>query len=171
MGIAKRAVIAASAGLLAVLDPVHAVAGIDDRRSAPREPVVLRMDSSRDITAPAGRASTLRVQRVRLEAAPPPAPQPAVILKFDLVNNGSVTVSDVVLEVAIIERPATDAPAALPRVVAGPFTIRGEVPLHAGYTLNYEMLLRNMPSDCNCVANVAIVADGPVARAGATIPR
>jgi hypothetical protein len=36
---------------------------------------------------------------------------------------------------------------------------RRDVDLQAGYTLNDELLLRNLPSDCDCVADVAIVAD------------
>ena len=87
------------------------------------------------------------------------------------MNDGLVTVRDVILEVAIVERRSTDAAAAAPHVVAGPFTIRGDIDLQAGYALNYEMLLRNLPSDCNCIANVAIVSGGWAARSGATIAR
>lgn len=89
------------------------------------------------------------------------------MLKFDLVNDGWTTVRRVVLGVAILEKSSTDA-AAAPRVVAGPFTIRGDVDLQAGYTLNYEMVLRNLPSDCHCVADVAIMASGAAVPSGAT---
>jgi hypothetical protein len=40
----------------------------------------------------------------------------------------------------------------------GPFTIRGEVVLEAGYSLNYEMLLRSFSSDCYCMPNVEVVS-------------
>ena len=46
--------------------------------------------------------------------------------------------------------------------------IRGRVDLQAGYTLNYEMLLRNLPPDCSCVADVAIVAGSEKAAAATT---
>jgi hypothetical protein len=170
MGNVSRARIVISGGVLAVTVAVHGeTAGLPDRPPESRGPLVRRVDSSQSVTAPAGPVSTLRVHRIRLEAAPPPVPKASLVLKFDLVNDGSVTVGNVILEVAIREKPSTDADAAS-QVVAGPFTIRGEVDLQAGYTLNYEMLLRNLPSDCNCVADVAIVASGGPA-AGATTSR
>jgi hypothetical protein len=170
MGHLKRAVIAVSGGVFALMVAVHAETGANGRRFESRDRSAPRVDSSRIVTAP-GRASTLRIHRVRLEAAPPAAPKPSVLLKFDLVNDGLLTVRNVVLEVAIVERPSIDAATAALHVVAGPFTIRGDIDLQAGYTLNYEMLLRNLPSDCNCSANVAILSGGTAARSGATIAR
>jgi hypothetical protein len=158
MDVTHSAITAIASGLLGLTVTIHADGGTDDRRIQPRELSLRGTSVSRIITAPTGTTSTLRVVDVRLAAAAEPAPIPSAVLKFDLVNQGFVTVSDVSLEVTIFERSSTDAEVfAPPRVVAGPFTIRGDVDLRAGYTVNYEMLLRNMSADCDCVANVAIV--------------
>jgi hypothetical protein len=167
VGNLKRAVIATSGGVLALTVAVHTERGANGLFES-RERSVPRSDSRPIVPDPAGRASPLRVHRVRLEAAPPPIPKPSVVLKFDVVNDGLVPRSGVILEVTILERPSADADR---HVVAGPFTIRGDVNLQAGYTLNYEMLLRNLPSDCDCVADVTIVSDRPAASSGAKTAR
>src|SRR5215207_9794317 len=95
MGDLKRAPVALCGGVLAVMAAVHAQASVDDRRREPRASSVPRVDSSRIATVPSVHESMLRVRRVRLEPAPPPARQRAVTLKFDLVNDGSATVSNV----------------------------------------------------------------------------
>ena len=168
MGNLKRAVVGMFGGVLTLAMAVHAETGPTGHPSESRGPSVRQLDSSQIASPPAVRPSTLKVQRVRLEATLPPIPTPSVVLKFDLVNDGLVTVSGVILEVAIRERLSTDAD---PHVVAGPFTIRGDVDLQAGYTLNYEMLLRNLPSDCDCVADVAIVERRAAAPPAATTSR
>ena len=131
-----------------------------------RDPSIRPPGSSSVVSAPARSEAGLSVHRVRLEPAPQPVAKPSIVLKFDLVNDGLVTATDVMLEVAIRER-STNAEVA-PQVVAGPFVIRGRVDLQAGYTLNYEMLLRNLPPDCSCVADVAIVAGSEKAAAATT---
>lgn len=170
MGNLSRAVIVMSSGVLAATVAVQAESRRGARPHDARDPLIRPPGSSPVVSAPARSASGLSVHRVRLESAPPPVAKPAVVLKFDLLNDGLATVTDVILEVAIRARSSTDTGVA-PRVVAGPFVIRGRVDLQAGYTMNYEMLLRNLPSDCNCVADVAIVAGGARAAAAATTSR
>ena len=97
----------------------------------------------------------LEVQRVRLEPAPPMSASPGTVLKFDVLNASANRLADPLLHIAIVEKTE---PFALRRILVGPFTIRGEVVLEAGYILNYEMLLRNFPSDCHCVPNVDVVS-------------
>jgi hypothetical protein len=97
----------------------------------------------------------LRVQRVRFEPAPSISASPATVLKFDLLNASVNRVATPLLQIAIIEKTEPFAPR---RILVGPFTIRGEVVLEAGYILSYEMLLRNFSSHCNCVANVDVVS-------------
>jgi hypothetical protein len=155
--------------VLVATGPLYADTG-SERRAESRVLPVPRPDLNRIVTSQLGDTSMLRVHHVRLERPPATVPKPSVVLKFDLVNDGVKTVGDVVLEVAILEKSATDA-AAASRVVAGPFTIRGDIDLQAGYTLNYEMLLRNLPSDCDCVADVAIVAGRAAVASGATTSR
>lgn len=126
----------------------------------------LRNRSSRIVTTPEGPASTLRIKNVRFEAAPPSAPKPSAVLKFDILNDGSLRLTDVIVEIAILEREPFHNEAIAPRVMVGPFTIRGDVIIESGYTVNYEMLLRNFTADCKCVATVGIVSAHAVADSG-----
>jgi len=98
----------------------------------------------------------LRVDNVRLEAAVREEASPSTILKFDLFNGGSAPLTDLVLEISILEKAAPTELAG--RAIVRPFKIRGNVVLQAGYTINYEMLLRNLSSDCRCIANVDVVS-------------
>lgn len=101
-------------------------------------------------------SSLLRVENVRLEAAVHAETTPSTLLKFDVINGTSTPLTTIVLEISILEKPA---PTELTgRVLVRPFEIRGNVALEAGYTLNFEMLLRNLSSDCRCIANVEVVS-------------
>jgi|SRR5215204_2058219 len=101
-------------------------------------------------------ARLLRVDNVRLEAAVREEASPSTILKFDVFNGGSAPLMDLVLEISILEKAAPTELAG--RAIVRPFKIRGNVVLQAGYTINYEMLLRNLSSDCRCIANVDVVS-------------
>jgi hypothetical protein len=60
------------------------------------------------------------------------------------------------LEISILEKPALNEQSG--KALVRPFKIRGNVVLQAGYTVNYEMLLRNLSSDCRCIATVDVVS-------------
>ena len=62
--------------------------------------------------------------------------------------------TDVLLEVSILEQLPPGEPLRSRRVLAGPFFVRGTAVLQPGYTINYEMLLHNLSSDCSCVPKV-----------------
>jgi hypothetical protein len=103
--------------------------------------------------------STLRIEKVRLEAPPADAPNPSTVLKFDVFNDGAVSVTDIVIKIAILEKTqGVGREVTLPRVLVGPFTIRGHATIEAGYTVNYEMLLQNLSSDCRCQADVSVAS-------------
>jgi hypothetical protein len=101
-------------------------------------------------------ARLLRIENVRLEAPVHAEASPSTLMKFDVVNRSSTPLTDLVLEISILEKPALTERSG--RVLVRPFTIRGNVILQAGYTINYEMLLRNLSSDCRCIANVDVVS-------------
>jgi hypothetical protein len=101
-------------------------------------------------------ARLLTVENVRLEAPVHAEASPSTLLKFDVFNGASTPVTDLVLEISILEKPALTGLSG--RAVVRPFKIRGSVVLQAGYTLNFEMLLRNLASDCSCIANVDVVS-------------
>lgn len=101
-------------------------------------------------------AHLLRVENVRLEAPVPAETVPSSLLKFDVFNGGSTPLTDLILEISILEKSAAKASAG--RALVRPFQIRGSIVLQVGYTINYEMLLRNLSSDCRCVANIDVVS-------------
>ena len=100
----------------------------------------------------------VRIANVRLEPAPPLEASPSVTLKFAIANEGSTSVSDIILKIAIVEKPKSEHPEPARRILVGPFTIRGDVVLRAGYTMNYEMLMRNLSSECSCLAIVDVLS-------------
>lgn len=135
--------------------------GTRDRRS------LLSGDASNDVLIARAKAeSPLKIENARLDAAPPPLTATATVLKFDVVNNSPTQVTDVVLEVSIVERPAPDERVNegnseqrhTAHVVVGPFIIRGRVIIEAGYTLEYEVLLRNFTPGCSCVAKIDVLS-------------
>jgi hypothetical protein len=140
----------AVAGVLAIAYGVlvDASTDSDDKR-------LKQFTSDRDALVDIAAPLPLRVQRVRLEPAPPINTSPSTVLKFDLFNASVNRITDLLLKIAIIQKVEPLAPR---RVLVGPFNIRGDVVLEAGYTLNYQMLLRNFSSDCDCVANVDVIS-------------
>jgi hypothetical protein len=84
---------------------------------------------------------------------------PATLLEFDMLNDSVDPVTDVVVQISIVEKSTSRQP---PRVVAGPFTIKGEAVLEPGYTIKYQMIMRNLSSDCDCLANVGVLSARPV---------
>jgi hypothetical protein len=99
------------------------------------------------------------IANVRLEPASPLEASPSMTLKFAIANEGSTSVSDIILKIAIVEKPKSEHPEPARRVLVGPFTIRGgDVVLRAGYTMNYEMLMRNLSSECSCLAIVDVLS-------------
>jgi hypothetical protein len=98
----------------------------------------------------------LTIDNVRLETPLHAEASPSALLKFDVFNGGSTPLTDLILEISIVEKSAAKELAA--RTLVRPFQIRGNIVLQAGYTINYEMLLRNLSSDCRCVTNVDVVS-------------
>jgi hypothetical protein len=101
-------------------------------------------------------ARLLWVENVRLEAPVHAEAAPSTLLKFDVFNGASTPLTDLVLEISVRETSALTELSG--RALVRPFTIRGNVVLQAGYTVNFELLLRNLSSDCRCIANVDIVS-------------
>jgi hypothetical protein len=110
----------------------------------------------RDPKRVTGAAPLLRVENVRLEAPVHAEASPSTLLKFDVFNGASTPLTDLILEISILEKPALNELSG--KALVRPFKIRGHVVLQAGYTVNYEMLLRNLSSDCRCIATVDVVS-------------
>jgi hypothetical protein len=132
---------------------------LQEKASGDGQPIT--NDPLRSDSHAAGPRSQLKIVNIRLEPAPPTEGSPASILKFDLLNEGSVRQTDLKLEISITEKPGPDHEPA-PRRLVGPFTIQGHIVLQGGYTIRYEMLLQNFSSDCSCIADVDVVSVRPL---------
>jgi hypothetical protein len=114
--------------------------------------------SSGDVALP---PTSLKVTDVRIEAPPPSAPSPSAVLRFDLANEGTERLGDIVLAIVVVEKSTGAELTPSERVIVGPFTVRGKVALEAGYAFRYEVLLRNLSPDCACVARVDVESAQP----------
>jgi hypothetical protein len=104
------------------------------------------------------KVSPLGIAEVRLDSPPPWEKENSAVLKFQMYNGSSGTLTDIVFEVSIVEelrRGHVDTPR---RALAGPFAIRGAIVLDPGYTADCEILLRNMPPNCRCAAKVRVLS-------------
>jgi hypothetical protein len=113
----------------------------------------IRLDSERP-----AKGSPLGIAKVRFDPPPPGEKDSSAVLKFQMSNGSSSTLTDIVFEVSIVEelrRGHLDTPR---RALAGPFAIRGTMVLDPGYTADCEILLRNMPPNCRCAAKVRILS-------------
>ena len=99
----------------------------------------------------------LQIRNIRFEPSEPVGESPSATLKFDVLNEGGESVTEIIMKVSVIEAAETrrDAPRT---VLAGPFEIRGKAPLDPGFTMTYEIRLRNLSPDCGCVGTVNIVS-------------
>lgn len=100
--------------------------------------------------------SALRVSDIRLEPQAILEREPASMLRFSLENDGIVQMRDVVLTIAVFEKQTQ--PTATPKVIVRPFQLRTPATVEPGYFVEYEMLLRNLSTDCNCVPRVEVVS-------------
>ena len=110
-----------------------------------------------DIENPAT-VSPLAIAKVRLDPPPPEEKENAAVLKFQMSNGGSSTLTNIVFEVVIVEEREREHPNTRNRVIAGPFAIRGKTVLDPGYTADCEILLRNILPTCRCAAKVRVLS-------------
>lgn len=108
----------------------------------------------------------LKIENIRLDPVSATDTVLSAIVRFDMINEGANALTDLVFDVSIVEQPEPDRGGVPPRVLAGPFTIQGHVVLDAGFTLNYEMVVRKLPSPCRCVATVRVQSARAVPHAG-----
>ena len=100
----------------------------------------------------------LRVSNLRIEDTSPGEEKPSAVLKFQMLNKGTTKITAIVFVISIVQKPEREQLNDRPRVLAGPFTIRGDIVLEPGYTADYEMLLRTLSHNCRCTATVSVVS-------------
>jgi hypothetical protein len=98
--------------------------------------------------------SLVSIKDVRLERDPATEPSSRIV-RFEVTNQSSRPLADLVLQIALVERVARSPTR---RLVAGPFDVRGKVVLGAQQSLSYAMEFRNVPSDCDCAAAVDVLS-------------
>jgi hypothetical protein len=113
-------------------------------------------DVQQDPVTPA--LSVISIQSVRLELALASGSVPTAFLKFKMHNQGSQSVAGIVLRVSLVSRQDHADTDGTQTIVAGPFTIRAKRVLRPGYTIEFDLGLRNIGSDCACIPNVEVVA-------------
>jgi hypothetical protein len=97
--------------------------------------------------------SAVEIREIRLESAPRLDDAPSALLKFELLNNGSSAIADLVLSASLVQPPETGVEAPIV-TVAGPFIVRMKAALRPKNTFHYEIRLRNISADCDCVPRV-----------------
>jgi hypothetical protein len=110
------------------------------------------------IVTPLTNQPLLQIENLRLDNPPPKVAQPAALLKFDVFNDTSLRLTDVVMRVSFLEKQAPDIADVPARVLVGPVTVRVTAVLQAESVLSYEMLFRNLSSDCDCSPSVEILS-------------
>ena len=107
----------------------------------------------------------VEIAKIRLDPPPPGETENAAVLRFRMSNGSASTLADIVFEVSIVEdrRGRLDTPR---RTLAGPFAIRGTTVLDPGYTAEYEILLRNISTPCQCRANVRVLSFRSIEESG-----
>jgi hypothetical protein len=98
----------------------------------------------------------LRVSGIHLEPPSISEREPASVLRFKLENDGIVQVTDVILTIAVFEKQAQ--PTAAPKMIVRPFNLRTATTVEPGYSVEYEMLFRNLSNDCNCAPHVEVLS-------------
>jgi hypothetical protein len=75
-----------------------------------------------------------------------------------MVNDGAIGLTNVVLEVSILENRREEDPDGPRRVLVQPFIIRERVVLQPGYSMEYELQFRNLSAVDGYEARIAVVS-------------
>ena len=91
----------------------------------------------------------LTVANVEVERGPFIDLSPTTDVSFQLTNRAATPLRDVVLEIAMVsETDSNETGTAL--VLAGPVVVRSSYELQPGFTMMYEMRLKNFSIECEC---------------------
>jgi hypothetical protein len=100
--------------------------------------------------------TAVAARNARLERAEPIGDSESATLTFDVYNEVDVSVTDIMVSVSVLGTVVPDSPD-LRRVVVQPFKIRLKEVLLAGGSVHYELRLRNLSPDCDCVPTVEVI--------------
>lgn len=135
--------------LAVMLANVGPLTTIEAKSAAPeRTPIAVSVDRP---ASPPG----IKIKQIRLEPPDQGDTATTAVLRFDAVNDSADRLTDLVLEISIVRKPST-SDSATARVVARPFTVQEKRILEPGYSLQYEIVLKNVSSDCDCRPSVQV---------------
>jgi hypothetical protein len=97
----------------------------------------------------------IKIKKVRLEPPEEGDASTTAVLRFDAVNDSADRLTDLVLEISIVSKGSTSDPATSP-VISRPFTVEEKRIIEPGYSLQYEIVLKNVSSDCDCRTSVQV---------------
>jgi hypothetical protein len=98
--------------------------------------------------------TAVTIRNVALEPADRIDDVESTTLSFDVHNESDASVGDIAVSISILD-PNEDSSDR--RVVVRPFTIRMKEVLLAGYSMHYELRLRNLSADCSCEPAVELI--------------
>lgn len=97
----------------------------------------------------------IKIKKIRLEPPDEGDALTTAVLRFDAVNDSADRLTDLVLEISIVGKGST-SDAAPSRVITRPFTVEEKRVIEPGYSLQYEIVLKNVSSDCDCRTSVQV---------------
>jgi hypothetical protein len=109
-----------------------------------------------DVTTAA--VAAVHIQNVRLDFVAAVPAGPSAFLKFTMLNQGSTSVADVVLRVSLVGTDDDMDSGHSHAIVAGPYVIRSKPVLLPGYSVDFDLGLDSVGSDCGCIGTVEVVA-------------
>jgi hypothetical protein len=100
--------------------------------------------------------TAISVRNARLERAEPMGESESATLLFDVYNEVDASVTDIVISVSVLGTAVPDSPE-VRRVVVRPFKIHLKEVLLRGCSVHYELRLRNLSPDCDCVPTIKVI--------------
>src|SRR5262245_57149336 len=98
----------------------------------------------------------LRILNIRLHQGDLKDPEPRSNVSFEILNDGPTELTDVILKISIEQATTLSQPDSHREPLVS-YKIRGsEVVIQPGYSLKYELRLRNLPPECDCQAFVEV---------------
>jgi hypothetical protein len=97
----------------------------------------------------------ITIRYSRLEAPATQEDPESTILKFEVQNESDTGQTDIEVSVSLLG-PIDEGTETRP-VLVRPFIIRIDTVLHAGYSLEYEIRLRNVQPNCDCLPSIDIL--------------
>jgi hypothetical protein len=98
----------------------------------------------------------LQVRHIELRPAPAIDSAPSTYLQFELANESASGITDIILEISILKTVLPADHGVSRTLLAGPIVIHSKFTLKPGFTMKYELRLRNFSAECACLGAVKV---------------